>query len=145
MNSKSNTVTKLEETDNQQESANPEVQTAFNQYVAELEARQSAYMARENPSFIFYHSFYEMIEDLEDKDFVACIKAACQYGLYNKREEYSGFVKMFMAAVIPQIDANVKRRITARLNGLKGGARENNDNACKQKSTENNLNQPKTT
>jgi len=134
---------KLEETDNQQQSANPEVEAAFNKYVTELEAKQAAYMARENPSFVFYHSFFEMVEDLEDKDFVACIKAACQYGLYKKKEEYSGFVKMFMAAVIPQIDANENRRITARLNGLRGGAKKGNKNARKKdkqpKTSENNL------
>jgi len=144
MSVKSNTVTEFEKTDNQQqESANPEVQAAFNRYIAELEVKQAEYMTKENPSFIFYHSFYEMIEDLDDKDFVACIKAACQYGLYNKKEEYSGYVKMFMSAVIPQIDANTKRKIKAKLNGLKGGAPKGNKNAKKNKQPKTTKNNPK--
>jgi hypothetical protein len=111
--------------------ASPEVGSAYECHIAELEAQQAAYMAKENPSFVFYHSFYEMIEDLPDKDFVACIRAACNYGLYGKKEEYKGNVKMFMSAVIPQIDANVKRRIAARLNGMKGGGQKGNKNAQK--------------
>ena len=112
-----------------------EAQSAWDRHVAELRAQQAEYMTKENPSFVFYHSFYEMIEDLTDKDFAACIRAACKYGLYGKKEEYKGNVKMFMSAVVPQIDANARRRITARLNGLNGGAPNGNQNAVKQPKT----------
>jgi len=149
MGAKSNTeliakLTEGEETENQpqHESANPEVQTAFNQYVAELEAKQAEYMRKVNPSFVMYSSFYEALEDIHGKDFEDHMRALCEYGLYGKKDDYKGSVKMFMTQAGPQLEANERKRITAKINGLRGGPPKGNKNAKKEKTTQNDLKQP---
>ena len=129
-----------EETEDQpqKEFTSPEVETAYNRHIAELKAQQAEYMAKVNPSFVFYSSFYESLEDMHGETFESHVRALCEYGLYGKTDNYKGSVKMFMTQAIPQLDANQRRRITAKINGLQGGAREGNGNAKKNK-------QPKTT
>jgi hypothetical protein len=122
-----------EETDDQpqNEFTSPEVQSAFNQHIAKLEAQRAEYMAKENPSFVMYHSFYEALGDLHGVDFETHMRALCERGLYKKTDIYNGSVKMFMTQAIPQLEANERKKIAARLNGMKGGGQNDNKNAKK--------------
>jgi len=115
----------------QDEYLSPEAQSAVDQRVAELQARQAEYMAKENPSFIMYHSFYEQLEDLHGNEFEDHIRALCECGLYKKKGDYEGSVKMYMRGVIPQLEANEIKKIKKTLSGLKGGAPKGNQNAKK--------------
>jgi len=115
----------------QDEHLSPEAQSAVDRRVAELQAIQAEYMAKENPSFIMYHSFYEQLEDIHGKEFEDHIRALCECGLYKKRGDYKGSLKMYMRGVIPQLEANEIRKIKKTLSGLKGGAPKGNQNAKK--------------
>ena len=108
---------------------------SYDDFYEENEQRQEQYIKERGESFVFYHSFIEALEDLNDKDFRACIKALTDYGLYKKTGEYKGVVKMYMTHIKPQINANEYKRLIARQNGLKGGAPVGNQNAKKQPKT----------
>jgi hypothetical protein len=97
----------------------------------ETRKKQAEYIKKRGASFVFYESFLGALEDLDDKQFRECIVALCNYGLYQKKGDYKGVIKMYMSATIPQIDANELKRITARLNGMNGGAPNGNQNAKK--------------
>jgi len=111
------------------ENKNPE--DGYAEFVEESRKKQEQYIKERGASFVFYHSFIEALEDMDDKQFRACILALTNYGLYQKKEEYKQPVKMYMAQAIPQIDANEGKRKRARENGQKGGAPEGNQNARK--------------
>jgi hypothetical protein len=112
-----------------------EVLSDYDRFIAKTEAQQAEYMAKENPSFVMYHSFYEALEEIHGKDFEAHMRALCERGLYKKNGTYKGSVKMFMAQATPQLEANERKKIAAKLNGLKGGAPCGNTNALKQPKT----------
>ena len=108
-----------------------EPETGYEQFLEETRKKQEEYIKKRGPSFVFYHSYIEALEDMDDKQFRECILALCNYGLYQNRGEYKGMVKMYMAQAIPQIDANERKRITAQINGMNGGAPQGNQNARK--------------
>jgi len=118
-----------------QNETSSKTQSNLDRYIAELEAQQAEYMAKENPSFVMYHSFYEALEGIHGEAFEKHMRALCERGLYKKTDNYKGSIKMFMAQAAPQIEANEKRKIKARINGLRGGAPEGNKNALKQPKT----------
>lgn len=66
--------------------------------------------------FIFYASFYEAIEELDETDQLEVYKAICQYALTGELPQCKGAARAIMKLVQPQIDANNKRRE----NGKKG-------------------------
>jgi hypothetical protein len=112
---------------------------AYEEFLEETRKKQEQFIKERGASFVFYHSFVEALEDLNDKDFRTCIMALIDYGLFGKKGEYKGIVKMYMSQAIPQIDANERRRHTAMENGKNGGAPPGNQNARKQpKTTQNN-------
>lgn len=89
-------------------------------------------------SFIFYRSFMEALDELNDEQFARVFRAICKFALDEKELKLSGVEKAIFQLVKPQLLANQKRYE----NGCKGGrkASENkpNDN---QKETENKPNQ----
>jgi hypothetical protein len=113
------------------EGPDPEVETERERQVAALKAEQAAYMEKQNPSFVMYHSFYESLDDLHGENFEAHMRALCERGLYKKNGDYKGSVKMFMTQAIPQLEANERKRLAAKINGMKGGAPPGNQNAQK--------------
>lgn len=73
-------------------------------------------------SFVFYNSFYEAIQTLNDEDAGACVKALANYALNGKMpEDQKPMVMMFFTLVKPQVDANNQKYE----NGLKGGRPKN--------------------
>ena len=70
-------------------------------------------------SFVFYRSFYEAIEELEnDKQKAEAYRIACEYGLNHRKikSEFYG-VRIAFRLIEPQLDANYRKWI----NGQKGG------------------------
>jgi len=109
------------------ENKNPE--NGYEEFLEETHKRQEQYIKERGASFIFYHSFIEALEDMEDKQFRDCILALTDYGLYQKKGEYKGVVKMYMTQAIPQLDASERKKQIARENGKNGGAPPGNQNA----------------
>lgn len=60
--------------------------------------------------FVFYASFYEAIEELEEQDQLSVYRAICQYALTGEMPECKGAARAIMKLVQPQIDANNRRR-----------------------------------
>ena len=108
-----------------------DTQSPSAQYIAALKAQRAEYMANRDPAFIMYDSFYKALEDIHGEDFENHIRALCEFGLYKKKSEYEGSVKMFMKMAIPQLEANEDKRRKAIINGSKGGAPKGNKNALK--------------
>ena len=83
-------------------------------------------------SFIFYRSFYEAAQDLEDADRLKFYDAVLEYALNGSETltERSSARAVFKS-VRPQIDVNNQRYE----NGKKGGAPRGNQNAKKQPKT----------
>jgi hypothetical protein len=113
------------------EGEDPDPPDSYEQFSEENEKKQEEYIKNRGRSFVFYSSFIEALEDLDDKQFRECIIAMCNYGLYQEKKEYKGVVKMFMTQAMPQLDANERKKLTARLNGKSGGAPLRNQNARK--------------
>lgn len=67
-------------------------------------------------SFIFYESFYDAINDLDDHDQLKVYRALCEYALMGTMPELTGPASGMFKLMKPQIDANNKRRA----NGKKG-------------------------
>ena len=90
-------------------------------------------------SFIFYKSFYESIKELDPIDQAQIYNAIFKYQFEGEEIELKGVCKSIFTLIIPQLEANNKRYV----NGCKGGAPKNNQNAKKeqpkinQKSTKN--------
>lgn len=94
--------------------------------------------------FIFYDSFYKALSKLKADDQAKCLKALCDYALYDiMPDEDDNIVNMFFELVKPQVDKNKQRYI----NGCKGGAPKGNQNAKKTTNIEpkDNQKQPKLT
>jgi hypothetical protein len=67
--------------------------------------------------FIFYASFYEAINELDDTTQLELYKAIVTYGLTGEEPMVKGLTKAMFTLIKPQIDANQKRYE----NGKKGG------------------------
>ena len=87
----------------------------------------------ERDGFVFYRSFYEALECLDDKEAYECFKAIAIYALDGVEIETSGIVKALFLTIKPQIDANNHRYV----NGCKGGRPANNQKITKGKPNEN--------
>ena len=68
-------------------------------------------------SFVFYRSFYESLQDLDDKSRLQLYDAICSYSLDNKMADLKGINATIFKLIKPQIDSNNKRRA----DGNKGG------------------------
>ena len=78
--------------------------------------------------FIFYRSYKDSIDELEDKEKLLLYEAIANYGLDKKELELpKGAVKAIFHGVKAQLDANWKKY----LNSLQGGAPKGNANAKK--------------
>lgn len=84
-------------------------------------------------SFVFYRSFIDAMKGLTDKQIASCMRALMAYALDGEEVDGDGVVRLFMALVKPQIDANNKRYE----NGSKGG-RKPKGNQSETKSKPNN-------
>jgi len=117
------------------EGENPDPEDRYEEHQEETRKKQAKYIKDRGASFVFYQSFIEALEDINDNEFRTCIMALTDYGLYQKEEEYKGIAKMFMTMAKPQIDANERRKRIARQNGSHGGAPTGNNNARRPNST----------
>ena len=68
-------------------------------------------------SFVFYRSFFEAAEELDDNDKLKFFEAICDYALNGDEIALSGAVKGMFKLLKPQLDANAARYE----NGKKGG------------------------
>ena len=85
-------------------------------------------------SIVFYRSFYEAIEEIEDKDTkLEIYQAIFKYGLDGEETKLKGTAKAIFGLIKPQIDANFKKR----MNGKKGGRPPANQNETKIKPNNN--------
>lgn len=66
--------------------------------------------------FVFYRSFFEALNCLDDEEAFLCFKAITKYALDGEETELKGAAKALFISVKPQIDANNKRY----LDGQKG-------------------------
>ena len=71
----------------------------------------------ERKSFVFYRSFAEAIEGLDNETRLECFDAIVSYGIHGEEKELDGIAKMIFTLVKPQLDANNKKY----LDGKKGG------------------------
>ncbi len=71
--------------------------------------------------FVFYRSFIEAANCLDDAAFRELITAICHYALDGQKDDLSGAISGMFQLIKPQIDANNKRYE----NGLKGGRPKN--------------------
>lgn len=74
-------------------------------------------MSKQRDSFIFYRSFYEAINDLDDKNRLMLHDAISKYSLDFTEPELNGIANTLWKLIKPQLDANNKRF----LDGNKGG------------------------
>ena len=85
-------------------------------------------------SIVFYRSFFEAVEDLEDSEAkLQAYQAIFRYGLDGKETNLKGAVKAIFRLIKPQIDANYEKRV----NGRKGGRPPQNQNKTKPKPNDN--------
>ena len=68
-------------------------------------------------SFIFYRSFYEAFQDLNDKDRLKMYDATCNLALNNVDTQLKGITNTVFKLIKPQVIANTERYT----NGKKGG------------------------
>ncbi len=78
-------------------------------------------MSEKRDSYIFYRSFYEAMEDLNDSDQLTIYRTISIYALEGKEPEISGFPKAIFSLIKPILEANRKRWE----NGNKGGRPKN--------------------
>lgn len=98
-------------------------------------------------SFIFYRSFFETIEDLDDKNQLEIYKAIAEYSLNDKLINLEGISKTIFRLIEPQLLANKKRFLNGKLgapHGIKGGRpktlRKPQENPKKTPNKNNNVN-----
>lgn len=60
-------------------------------------------------SFVFYKSFFEALQDLNNKDRLILYDAICELALNDKDTELQGFSKTIFTLIKPQILANTKK------------------------------------
>jgi len=89
-------------------------------------------MKEEITGFIFYKSFYDAIQKLENvEDRCIIYQTICDYSFYRIEPKLTGITEIIWTLIKPQIDANIKKRI----DGKSGGAPKGNTNAKKQPKT----------
>jgi len=71
----------------------------------------------ERDSFVFYRSFAEAIEELDEDLRLKCFDAIVAYGIHGKETKLDGIPKLIFTMAKPQLDANNKKYV----NGKKGG------------------------
>ena len=74
-------------------------------------------MKEQRQSFIFYKSFYEALEELNDKQYAKVFRAITKFALFGEEPDLTGIEKVIFSLVKPQLIANQKRYE----NGCKGG------------------------
>lgn len=72
-------------------------------------------------SFVFYRSFKEALEGLDDSDKLIMYEAIAGYALDRTPPQLAGFPKALFSLIKPQLDANWKRYEAGVTNGWKGG------------------------
>jgi len=112
------------------EADNVESQGGYEQHLEETRKKQEEFIEKRGASFVFYHSFIDALEDLDDGTFRKCIMALCEYAFYLHNHglppedvEYTGTVKMYMSQAKPQLETNARKRH----NGRKGGRPSGSD------------------
>lgn len=75
--------------------------------------------------FLFYKSYFESIEALDEKDQLAALKAIIAYGLFDELPENAGTAKAVVLAVKPVMDKNKKKAENGRAGGLEKAKRSN--------------------
>lgn len=60
-------------------------------------------------SFVFYKSFFEALQDLNNKDRLILYDAICELALNDKDTELQGISKTIFTLIKPQILANTKK------------------------------------
>ena len=85
-------------------------------------------------SMVFYRSFFEAIEDLDDAETkLRVFEAICKYGFDGEEPELKGTEKAIFRLIKPQIDANNIRK----LNGVRGGRPRGNETKTKPNNNQN--------
>jgi len=93
-------------------------------------------------SFIFYRSFFEAIQDLEERNQLEIFKAIAEYSLNDSDPKLTGISKTIFRLIEPQLLANKKRFI----NGQKGAEHGSKGGRPKKEKTPNKpLENPKLT
>lgn len=87
----------------------------------------------ENESYVFYKSFYQGIEELDDKAQLEMYRAITRYGLFGEEPNFTGIYRSYFIQIKTSIASAQKRYKTAVENGKTGGAPEGNQNARKGK------------
>lgn len=87
-------------------------------------------------SIIFYRSFFEAIEELDECDRLRAIESIIRYGLYDEEPE-SGVEKAIFLMAKPQIDANNKRYKNGKNGGRPKTEQKPNHNQTKTKAKPN--------
>ena len=72
-------------------------------------------------SSVFFTSWLEAIEELDEKDQLAAFKAITRYQAYHEEIEISGAPKAVFMMAKPIIDSQFQRRMASVENGKKGG------------------------
>lgn len=96
-------------------------------------------------SFVFYRSFQDAIDGLDESEQLLIYRAIANYALDKKEPNLEGFAKVVFTLIRPQIDANWRKHENGKKGakyGILGGAPRGNKNATKQKQP---LNNDKTT
>lgn len=68
-------------------------------------------------SFVFYRSFFEALQDLNDKDRLKLYDAICDLALNDEDTQLKGIANTVFKLIKPQVIANTERYV----NGKKGG------------------------
>ena len=74
-----------------------------------------------NDKFSFYLSFYEMLEELPQKQKLELLMAIIEYGLFGTEPKLTGALKACFVGIKPNIDNDNMRREILRANGSLGG------------------------
>lgn len=82
-------------------------------------------------SFIFYKSFYEAMEDVEDKNKLEIFNAICKMALYDEEVELKGISATLFKLIKPQLKANTKKF----KDGKKGGRPKKKTTGLKKEET----------
>ena len=92
--------------------------------------------------FIFYKSFYDSINALDESMQLEVYKALAEYGLTGEmRDDLSPITKALLTAMIPTIDNANKRYVASVENGKKGGRPKKNKEVVQE--IKENLEKPK--
>jgi len=71
-------------------------------------------------SFVFYASFAEAMDELDNEQYGKLMRAINNYALFDKVPDLDGVPKMLFTLIKPQLDANKKRRENGKY-GVFGG------------------------